>query len=296
MPRTTRSGPTDFNEAMDIDWAELIPTMRRQRALWAEIDDACADWAGELAGKTVADLGCGTGGMTVALAARAGAAGRTYAIDGTPQMLEETLAHAKERGVDATLSTLTADIESSADVQHLRESLPPLDLLWASGVVHHFADQLAGLRMCRDLLGPGGTILLAEGGLRATALPWDVGVGRPGLEARLHAAEAEWFVDLRADLPDVVRTPFGWRAMLSRGGFVGIETRSFLLEVPAPDEEVRADLAGAYRHRVSRAGDRLSAEDQAAWERLLEPDGRTYLADRDDLHYLAVRSVHRATI
>lgn len=281
---------------MDIDWSELIPTMRRQRELWAEIDEACASWAGTLTGKAVADLGCGAGGVTVALADRVGESGRTYAIDGTAEMLTETLDYAKERGVADRITSLSADVEAAADLQRLREALPPLDFLWASAVVHHFADQLAGLRMCRDLLGPGGALLLSEGGLRPMALPWDVGIGRPGLEARLNAAEAEWFVELRAELVGVVRAPFGWRAMLSRAGFAGIETRSFLLELPAPDAQVRADLAGSYRHRVTRAGEQLCAEDRAAWERLLDADGRTYLADREDLHLLAVRTVHRGNV
>lgn len=281
---------------MDIDWTELIPTMRRQRTIWAEIDDACADWAGTLTGKAVADLGCGTGGVTVALADRVGESGRAYAIDGTPEMLSETLDYAKGRGVADRITTLRADVEAAADLQGLREALPALDLLWAAAVVHHFADQLAGLRLCRDLLAPGGTLLLAEGGLRPVTLPWDVGIGRPGLEARLNAAEAEWFVDLRAELVGTVRAPFGWRAMLSRAGFVGIESRSFLLEITAPDAPVRADLAASYRQRVERLGEQLSAEDRDAWARLIDPDGRTYLADREDLHLLAVRSVHRGTV
>lgn len=281
---------------MDIDWSELIPTMRRQRTMWSEIDDACVSWAGTLSGKAVADLGCGTGGVTVALADRVGESGRTYAIDGTPEMLTETLDYAKERGVADRITSLPADVEAAADLEQLREMLPALDLLWAAAVVHHFADQLAGLRMCRDLLAPGGTLLLAEGGLRPVALPWDVGIGRPGLEARLNAAEAEWFVDMRAELAGTVRAPFGWRAMLSRAGFASIETRSFLLEIPAPDAPQRADLAASYRHRVDRAGEQLSAEDRDAWERLLDPAGRTHLADREDLHLLAVRSVHRGNI
>jgi len=269
--------------------------MRRQRTLWADIDRDCAAWAGDMTGKMVADLGCGTGGMVAELAHRVGPSGRTYAIDGTPQMLTETCTYADECGVVDRIATLEAKLESAQDFQLLRDELPPLDLIWAAGFVHHVPDQLAVLRLAGDLLAPGGRLLLAEGGIRPMALPRDVGIGRPGLEARLAAAEAEWFVDMRAELPGAVRAPFGWRAMLSRAGFSDIESRSFLLEVPDPSPELRADLAASYRQRVERAGDRLSDVDRAAWARLLDADGRTYLAERDDLHLLGVRTVHRGT-
>ena len=74
---------------------------------------------------------------------------------------------------------------------------PGADLVWASGSVHHAGDQQRAVDTLAGLLAPGGRLALAEGGLPLRCLPWEVGVGEPGLEIRLDAAQDRWFARMR---------------------------------------------------------------------------------------------------
>jgi hypothetical protein len=69
----------------------------------------------------------------------------------------------------------------------------------ASGVVHHLPDQQATLNDMVTRLAPEGRLVLGEGELGGRSLPWDLGVGEPGLELRLGAAQERWFAAMRRD-------------------------------------------------------------------------------------------------
>ena len=150
-------------------------------------------------------------------------------------------------------------------------------------------DALAGL------LAEGGRLALAEGGFRSSCLPWDVGVGEPGLEQRLHAAADRWFLEMRQRLPGSVRMPYGWPEALRRAGLVGVATRSTLQEQgpPLPRPE-RAQVIDRLRHWVDRLEPTglLSADDLAAWRRLFDSTDPAWLGHREDIFHLQVRSVH----
>ncbi|MFC0530683.1 class I SAM-dependent methyltransferase [Phytohabitans kaempferiae] len=234
------------------------------------------------------DVGCGGAGMTLALATALGPEGRAVGVDGEPAIL----ATARERAPH--LDFLVADLDG--DLADLRAALgEPADLVWASASVHHAGDQQAAVNALAGLLGPGGRLALAEGGLPARHLPWDLGVGDPGLEIRLDAAQDRWFASMRAGLPGWTRMPYGWSECLRRAGLSGVTSRTTLLEreVPLTDAEVNRVL-DKLAHRVDhlRPAGLLDPADLEAWDRLLDSADSAWLGLRDDLYWIEARSVH----
>ena len=142
-----------------------------------------------------------------------GPGGLVVAADGNAEVLAE--AGRRLAGVPARVELVVADLGDG--VEPLRAH-GPADLVWASASVHHVGDQQAAVAALASLLGPGGRLALAEGGLPTRRLPWDVGVGEPGLEVRLEAAQDRWFARMRAALPGSVPMPYGWTEALRRAG------------------------------------------------------------------------------
>jgi SAM-dependent methyltransferase len=168
-------------------------------------------------------------------------------------------------------------------------------LVWASGVVHHIADQQAAIDELAGLLAPGGTLAIGEGGLPLRCLPFEIGVGRPGLESRLDDARSRWFTDLRAELhgPPL---PYGWPAALARAGLADVRSRSFLVEATPPLDETgrRVALLHLTSARQELAG-YLADDDRETVERLLDESGPYWVGARDDLVVTAVRTINAAT-
>jgi ubiquinone/menaquinone biosynthesis C-methylase UbiE len=106
-------------------------------------------------GATVADIGCGVGSFSVAMAKLIGDQGRVIAVDVRPNMLKATrrrarLAHVAQR-IDYHQCTLTRlGIE------------PPLDFALAFWMVHEIDDLPAFFTELRATLKPGARLLLAE--------------------------------------------------------------------------------------------------------------------------------------
>ncbi|GGM12889.1 class I SAM-dependent methyltransferase [Dactylosporangium sucinum] len=269
-----------------LDWDEHAP-----RLAAAASDEA--GWYAAVAAELVRDtdrvaidVGCGGAGMTVALARRID---RVIAADHNAKVLDAA------RTVVATANTRAefalVDLDKELD-------LPAADLVWSSAAVHHAGDQQATLGKLAGLLKPGGRLAIAEGGLRPRHLPWDLGVGEPGLEVRLDAAQDRWFARMRAELPGSVPMPYGWPEALRRAGLEEVTTRTFLLERPVP-------LSAADRERVVaslgkrlewlRDTDLLTDADRRTWERLLDPDSPDWLGHRGDLHSVEARSVQLGT-
>lgn len=274
----------------DVDWAEAVAHLDRSAAALRPVDEAVVDWLAVPVGSRVADVGCGAGGMAAALASAVGAGGEVVAVDGEPALLDATIRRADQEGVGDRVRPVRHDLSAGPP------PLADLDLVWAGHVVHHLPDQQAGVDALTAALAPGGRLALAEGGWSGSQLPWDVGVGEPGLENRLHAAVEQWFADMRRDLPGAVRMPYGWSAALSTAGLTAVGSRTFLLELPTPlDVPTREHAVASLTTQVERVRDRLSDDDVTAWERLLDPDDGATLARREDLHRLAAHTVHVGT-
>lgn len=235
------------------------------------------------------DAGSGPG-VVACLFAEEFPGARVTAVDGSGPLLERARDRAARLGVDGRFSTVTGELPDALD-----ELDRPADLLWASRSLHHLGDQRAGLAAFAERLAPGGTLALLEGGLPARYLPRDIGIGRPGLQSRLNAAEEEWFSRMRAELPGAVAEPEDWPALLTSAGLKPTRTRTFLLDLPAPADEAARDYAAAYFTRLRDGlGDALDADDRATLDRLLDPADPQSLHHRADLFVLDAYTVYTA--
>ncbi|AXB44854.1 class I SAM-dependent methyltransferase [Amycolatopsis albispora] len=276
----------------EMDWAARADRLKVADHLAAE---AYAEVAKRLtanlpAEPTVIDIGPGAGGMSAAFAAelRSRGGGTVVLVDAVPELLALAEAAAKEHGGDAvTVQTMLGDA-AEVDFAEFRA-----DLVWASFVVHHLPDQQAALARIASAVRPGGLLAVSEGGLEPQNLPWDLGVGEPGLEHRLHAVRAKWFAALRAGMDGVVRMPYGWGTALAKAGLTDVGRFSYLVDQPvAPNSDVAAYVVERIRFMAEIAGDDLDESDRDAIARLLDLNGPDYVGARDDLFVLDTRTVH----
>ncbi|MET9428263.1 class I SAM-dependent methyltransferase [Streptomyces sp. NPDC003036] len=281
----------DTDTATDIDWNEMLPLLERGAELQTPLYRQAAAWLGELAPPTgvrrVLDVGSGPGVLSCLLA-EAFPYAEVVAVDATPELLERARDRAAGLGL-TRVTTLHAQLPDDI------AALGPADLIWAAGSLHHLGDQRAAVADLAGLLRPGGVLAVAESGLAGRHLPQHTGIGRPGLEARMEAAHADWFAEMRAALPGAKEEVDDWRALLAGAGLTPSGTRSFLHDVPAPvtDPVREYVLAHFTRHRHT-LGERLSPEDRAALDRLLDPADPQGLHHRPDLFLLTARTVHTA--
>ncbi|MBA2576057.1 MAG: class I SAM-dependent methyltransferase [Euzebyaceae bacterium] len=200
-------------EGEDVAWSDEVEHLIAAADVEAPLGAQIAEWlTAEPAGR-VADIGCGPGAMTLALLARSPDA-QVDAVDGEPMMLDAARRCLTAAGLDAQVEFRLGDLDS------LELAEAAYDLVWVGSVVHHLPDQQSGVDRLAALLRPGGRLALGEGGLPLRCLPYDLGIGRPGLEARLSAAQAAWFNALRAAMPGAVRAPAGWTTLLGSAGLV----------------------------------------------------------------------------
>jgi predicted methyltransferase len=106
-------------------------------------------------GSAVADIGAGSGVITERLASRVGPAGRVYANDLQPQMLQMLAARlAKKKITNVTL------VQGEIDDPRLPPASVDLELM--IDVYHEFSQPQAMLRKLRAALKPGGRMVLLE--------------------------------------------------------------------------------------------------------------------------------------
>ncbi len=275
----------------DIDWNEMAPRLESQAELFTPLYERALAWLGHKQTEPglIVDAGSGPG-VVSCLLADAFPGARVVAVDGTEPLLERARARAGRLGVADRFDTLAGELPGVLDdVEY------PADLLWASRSLHHLGDQRAALTAFAARLAPGGTLALLEGGLPARFLPRDIGIGRPGLQARLDALEEEWFARMRADLPGTVAETEDWPALITSAGLRPTGTRSFLLDLPAPTTDRARAYVAASLHRLRDGfGDRLDATDRATLDRLLDPEDRASVHLRPDVFLLAAHTVYTA--
>ncbi|GHG30473.1 MULTISPECIES: class I SAM-dependent methyltransferase [Streptomyces] len=279
-------------DGTELDWGRLAPLLENQAEVAGTAYREAAAWLGTLvpaAGvRRLLDVGSGPGVITTVLA-EAFPYAEAVAVDGTPELLERARARAEAQGLAARVSTLRAELPEETG------SLGEADLLWAGNSLHHIGDQGAALADFAKLLRPGGLIALVEGGLAPRHLPRDIGMGRPGLEARFDAEHAHWFARMRAELPGAVSEPDDWRALFTAAGLTPAGTRTFLVDVPAPVPQVVRELAVSHFGRLREGlGEHLDAEDRTTLDRLLDPADPHSLHHRTDLFHLTAHTVHTA--
>jgi len=146
-----------------ISGRRYAPVMGYQGAPWLERGERDEEEAPDVAlnvlkipkGASVADIGAGSGFMTVRLAARVGPTGRVFANDVQPQML-----NILARRLSNSKITNVTLIEGTID----DPKLPPasVDLEIMVDVYHELSQPQAMLRHLREALKPGGRLVLLE--------------------------------------------------------------------------------------------------------------------------------------
>jgi ubiquinone/menaquinone biosynthesis C-methylase UbiE len=146
-----------------ISGRRFAPVMGYQGAPWLERSEREEEEAPDVAlnvlkiakGATVADIGAGSGYITVRLAAQVGPAGRVFANAVQPQML-----HMLARRLSNSRLTNVTLVEGTFD----DPKLPPaaLDLAIMVDVYHELSQPQAMLRHLRESLKPGGRLVLLE--------------------------------------------------------------------------------------------------------------------------------------
>lgn len=141
-----------FAQTMGVEGADWLD--RSERDL-EEDPDRAIDVLKVEKGATVADVGAGSGYMTIKLAKKVGPQGKVYANDiqqGMLDLLNKRLVKGKITNVSAVLGTQDDP------------RLPPeaLDLVLMVDVYHELWQPQAMLRHIRDSLKPGGRLVLLE--------------------------------------------------------------------------------------------------------------------------------------
>lgn len=280
----------------DVDWATRLSGMRQlddlESSAMADVAERLTRGLGD--GATVVDVGSGAGGMSAALAAclRARGGGMLVAVDAVEELIAAAGSAAREAG-GATVRV--NEIVADAGTEPLAALVDPVDLVWASAVVHHLPDQQAAVDRLAAALRPGGVLAVAEGGLAMRCLPWDLGVGRPGLELRLLAHRDAWFEEMRGSMPDGVRMGYGWSTALARAGLTDVTSFTYLVDHPAPAGESVREFALAHLATLAEMVDgRMDTEDRHTVARLVDPAAAEYIGRREDVYLLSARTVHLA--
>jgi ubiquinone/menaquinone biosynthesis C-methylase UbiE len=142
---------------------QIAPVMDASGAAWLDRPEREAEEKPDLAldllqiraGMVVADVGAGTGYMSLRMARRVGPTGKVYANDLQPEMLQKLRA-ASQREKLENVETVQG---TEADPR-----LPPntMDLVLLVDVYHEFSQPQAMLDKIRESLKPDGRLVLLE--------------------------------------------------------------------------------------------------------------------------------------
>jgi SAM-dependent methyltransferase len=274
------------HHADNWDWVERSRDLVVEGEVWAPAVDQAITW---LAGRiphlrTVLDVGSGPG-----VAAGAFLEGlptvQLLAVDGAEPLLALAHRRAEQLGVAERLSTRVVELP------HDLTSLPSADLVWISDVAHHLPDPVDALRALGALVADGGLLAVREGGLPLRFLPDGVA---PGLLSRVEAA-SEVLTSEGHHPAGRLTPPAAWPALMTRAGLEPAGSRSFLLDRPAPlDDLSRSWLNQRLTRLRGLVEGRLDAADLAALDLLLDPEAPSGVLRHPDVYVLTATTVHTA--
>jgi SAM-dependent methyltransferase len=184
-------------------------------------------------GESVLEIGCGTGALTLPVAAAVGEHGRVVAVD----ISEPMLGAARQRVAEHGLTNITLAL---GDAQVFAFEPGAFDLATSRMGVMFFADPTAAFRNISGALEPGGRLVFACWGPLAENRHWlisyDVALRHLGPPARPEGREPG---PLAFGNPDYIK------GVLAAAGFVEIAVdRAYpMILCGSPEEEARQALA-----------------------------------------------------
>lgn len=151
-------------------------------------------------GQAVADIGAGTGFLSLMMAEAVGRHGRVYAVDIARNFVDGTVQRARARGLD--------NVTGVINDQHGAGLAPnSIDLAFTSDTYHHFEYPGAMLRSIHAALRPGGELVVIDfKRIPGISHPWVLGHVRAGEEQVRREVEAAGF-ELRERL-DFMQTQY----------------------------------------------------------------------------------------
>ena len=181
--------PAQIPGTHPVSGRRYAPVMGYQGVDWLERAERMEEEEPDLAirilkiptGATVADIGAGSGYMTLKMAERVGPTGRVFANDLQPQMLSIL----GRRLADKRITNVTL-VQGTVDDPKLPAASLDLELL--VDVYHEFSQPQAMLRRLREALKPDGRLVLLEYRKEDPAIPI-----RP--EHKMSVAEAKLEVE-----------------------------------------------------------------------------------------------------
>jgi ubiquinone/menaquinone biosynthesis C-methylase UbiE len=137
---------------MGVQGADWLNRPEREKE---ENPEGALDALGIRPGMVVADVGAGTGYMSLRLAKRVGPAGKVYANDLQPEMLRRLRENAAKAGI-ANIETVQGE---EADP---KLPLGRMDLVLLVDVYHEFSKPREMIDKIRDAMKPDGRLVLLE--------------------------------------------------------------------------------------------------------------------------------------
>jgi SAM-dependent methyltransferase len=269
-----------------VDWSARGHELVSDGEIHAPMVDQALTWLVERQpdARTIIDVGSGPGVAACRFAQLLPNA-HVIAADGAAPLLAIARERADRLGVGDRFTTREVALPDGL------AELPPADLVWVSGVVHHLPDPVAALRALGGLLRPGGLLAIREGSLPMRFLPDGVA---PGMLSRLEAI-AEDRTAAGEHPMGVVPHQGGWPDLLRAAGLETDGTRSFLLDLTAPvSKEVREYIHRRLEMLQGFVGDRATEADATALAGLLDPEAPDGVLARADLFLLTAGTVHTA--
>jgi SAM-dependent methyltransferase len=270
-----------------VDWAALAPDLIAEAEVNAPMVDQALAWlAQRVPGATrVLDVGSGPGVAACSFASLLPEA-TVAAADGAADLLDLGRRRAAALGLGDRVSTIETALPDGI------AELPPADIVWVSGVAHHMPDPAAAVRELAALVRPGGVLALREGGLPLRFLP---DYADHGLSARMDARVDE--MAHRHEHPmGAIEAPRSWPELLREAGLDDVRSRTFLLDLPAPlDDVARRQLQRHLKLGREMIADHLAGDDLATLDRLAADDGPDSVLRRADVFLLRASTIHTGT-
>ena len=138
-------------------------------------------------GDVIADVGAGTGFLTMLMAREVAPGGRVYAVDIAPNFIDAIEQRAKDKGLTNVIGVVN-------DQKSVR--LPPnsVDLVFVSDTYHHFEYPQTTLASIAEALRPGGELVVVDFiRIPGISSPWVLGHVRAGEETFTSEIEAAGF-------------------------------------------------------------------------------------------------------